>query len=369
MSVTDPYAVLGVSRDASADEIKSAFRRLARKYHPDVNPGDASAEEKFKELNQAYSILNDPAKKERFDRFGVTDDQPSDPFTNMGGGGFGDLFDMFFGAAGGAQGHAPRSGRDGEDVRVDVQLELKDVLTGASREAKFRRSVKCADCSGTGNQGGKPKANCNSCQGSGSVTRVQNTFIGQIRTSTTCPTCRGEGKVVENACGVCKGRGAVSEETTTTIDVPSGIEDGATIRYAGKGGEGVGGGQNGDLYVVVNIHDDPQFERDGTELLAATSISFAQAALGHEIHVIVFGEDVIVKVPAGSQTGSVFTVRGKGLPRLRQSNRGDLHIQVHVLVPTKLSAAQEQLLREFAELSGEEVRSEKPHQGFFKWKR
>lgn len=360
MSIKDPYQVLGVSKNASADEIKSAFRKLARKYHPDVNPGNAEAEEKFKEVQQAYEILSDADKRARFDQYGVTDDQQMPPGGDFfggggGGGGFGDLFDMFFGQAGATQSRGkPRFGRDGEDVRADVEVTLKEVLTGVERKLRFRKSVKCGSCSGTGVEGGGQPETCGTCQGAGQVSRVQNTFIGQIRTMTTCPTCSGQGQVIKNPCKSCRGRGTVQEEREATVKIPIGIEDGATMRVAGGGGDPVGAGRPGDLYVLVTVADDPRFERDGTELLTAVDVSITQAALGAELELEGLAEPVKLKVPAGTQPGALFRFRAHGLPRLHGGARGDLHVQVNVRIPTKISPAQEKLLREFAELAGED---------------
>lgn len=368
----DPYEVLGVGRDASADEIKSAFRKLARKYHPDVNPGNAEAEEKFKEASAAYEILSDPEKKQRFDQFGVTDDQgmPGGP----GGanfGGFSDFFDMFFEAAGAGGGRRARAGRDGEDVRVDVTMSLQDVLTGKEETISYKRSSICDACSGNGNDGGKPRAKCTTCNGMGSVTRVQQTFIGNVRTSSTCPTCHGEGTTIENPCSSCRGRGTVMTDRTAPVKIPAGIEDGSTIRYASMGGMGVGGGANGDLYVVVSVAEDPRFDRDGTELYTAVQATFPQFCLGHELELQGLDGPIKLKIPAGTQPGHVETFRGKGLPKLHGGHRGNLHIQLQVVVPKKLTEGQEKLLREFAELSGDEVKGQHDNwlEGLFKWKR
>lgn len=352
----DLYEVLGVSQNASADEIKSAFRKLARKYHPDVNPNNPEAEEKFKEVSTAYEVLGDPDRRARYDRTGSADDQPGADFFSGGpggAGGFGDLFDMFFGAAGGATQQRPRQGTDGEDVQIAVRVKLKDVLTGAEMKVRYRRSVVCDSCSGTGAEGGAKPKSCPTCQGSGQVSRVQQTFIGQIRTATTCPTCRGRGVIIENPCRKCKAKGTVMGEREGTVKVPPGVEHGMTIRYQGEGGAGAGGGVNGDLFAVVELEEDARFERDGTELLTATNVSFVQATLGTELTLEALDGDILVKIPAGTQPGQVFSFQGRGLPHLRGGARGGLHVQVNVLIPTRISDAQEKLLREYAELAGE----------------
>ncbi len=358
MAVRDPYEVLGVGRNATADDIKSAFRKLARKYHPDVNPGNAEAEEKFKEVQQAYEILSDQEKRSRFDQYGVTDDQQmgggGGDFFGGQGAGFGDLFDMFFGQGGSqGQGRRVRTGRDGEDVQVALEISLLEVLTGIEKPLKYRKSTRCDSCNGTGVEGGGKPDVCTGCQGQGQVSRLQNTFIGQIRTMTTCPTCQGQGITIKNPCKSCRGRGTTIEEKETSIKVPVGVETGATIRYSGQGGDPVGQGRPGDLYVVVQVDDDARFEREGTELFTATDISFTQACLGDELELEGLAETIKLKVPAGTQPGTTFRQRGMGVPRLHGGARGDLHIQVNVSVPKKISPAQEKLLREFAELAGE----------------
>lgn len=373
MAIRDPYDVLQVERNASPDEIKSAFRKLARKFHPDVNPNDPTAEEKFKEINEAYAILSDPERRQRFDQFGQVEDMPQGDFFQGGAGGFADIFDMFFGAQGngGGQRSQRRSGRDGEDIRAEVTITLSQVLTGLEKEVRFRRGIKCTECDGTGSEGKQPPKTCDTCRGAGSVTRVQNTFIGQVRTSTTCPTCSGTGTVIDAPCKKCRGRSLEYTEASEIVNIPPGIDNAVTIRHPHKGGEGVGQGIPGDLYVTVFVEDDARFERDGTELLTATNISFAQAALGHELEFDGLTEKIQLKIPAGTQPGTIFKARGQGLPRLRGNQRGDLHVQVNVVIPKKLSEAQAKLLRDYSELAGEDVRSHDENwlEGLFKWKR
>lgn len=365
MSKRDPYEVLGVSRSAGPDEIKSAYRKLARKYHPDVNQGDSGAEEKFKEVQQAYEILSDSERKARFDQYGVTDDQQMPPggdfFGGAGAGGFGDIFDMFFGQAGGQTQSRARRGRDGEDVRVDVSMTLQEVLTGAEKKISFRRSEACEECKGTGAEGGAKPDTCSQCQGSGQVTRVQNTFIGQVRTATTCPSCQGSGQIIKNKCKGCNGRGATMVSKEQTIKVPAGVEDGSTIRYQGEGGQGTGGGINGNLFVVTNVAHDPRFEREGTEVATRAELSIAQAILGDKIEIDGIDEKLSVAIPRGTQSGHVIRQKGKGLPRVHGTQRGDMHIELVVKIPKDISPAQEKLIREFAELAGE--RQPEPEEG------
>lgn len=352
MSRSDPYDVLGVSRDASADEIKSAYRRLARRFHPDVNPNDAAAEEKFKEIGSAYSVLSDPERRDRFDRYGTQDDAPTDPFFG-GGANFGDIFEMFFGAAGGQQRRG--RGRDGEDVRIDVELSLREVIDGVQKEATVRRMAECVDCGGTGGEGGQAPETCATCRGAGMVTQVRNTFLGQMQTSTTCPTCAGAGSVVKDPCKTCRGRGVTAETAKVKLKIPAGVDHGATMHLPGQGSDGVAGGRPGDLYVVLHVAADKRFQRDGTALFTTINLTYAQVALGDALSLKGVDGDYDLEVPAGTQPGTRLAIRGAGLPPLHGGRRGDLIVGVNVKVPTKLSEAQATLIRELAEVSGEEV--------------
>lgn len=357
MAVKDPYEVLGVPRGASADEIKSAYRRLARRYHPDVNQEDPSAEEKFKEVGEAYSILSDPDRRARYDRFGTAEDMPSGGGVNFQGGGFQDLFDMFFG--GGGPSGRPRRGRDGDDVRADLELTYQDVIAGVQREVQVNRLAECPECHGLGTEGGVPPETCPQCRGAGMVTAVRNTFIGQVRTSAPCPSCSGTGTLIKNKCKTCHGNMVVPEQATVLVHVPPGVEDGSTMQIPGQGGEGVGDGRPGDLYVVLHVKSDRRFERDGQTLYTLLEVSYPQAVLGHSVKIQ--GVDNIhdLEVPSGTQPGTQFTIRGAGLPPLHGGRRGDLIVQVQVRIPTQISEAEDKLIRELAELQGEEPREPK----------
>ena len=352
MPSKDLYEVLGISRNAEADEIKSAYRRLARRFHPDVNPNDPSAEEKFKEVGAAYAVLSDPSKRARYDQTGSTDDQPSDPFFQ--GGNISDIFDVFFGG-GGQGGGRRRTGRDGEDIRVDLELTLKDVINGIQTEVVVNRKTECTSCHGTGGEGGKPPETCSTCRGQGQVSTVRNTFIGQVRTSTTCPTCGGNGTVVKDPCKTCKGRALIPETAKVPITIPPGFEDGATLHVPGQGSDGVGEGRAGDLYVVLQVANDRRFQRQGQTLFTILDVTFAQAALGDRVEIQGVEESVELTVPAGTQPGTQIAIRSGGLPPLHGGRRGDLIVQVSVKVPQKLSEGEAKLIREFAELRGEEV--------------
>ena len=353
MPSKDPYEVLGISRNAEADEIKSAYRKLARRYHPDVNPNDPSAEEKFKEVGSAYAVLSDPAKRARFDQTGSTDDQPSDPFFQ--GGNISDLFDVFFGAGNQGGGGRRRVGRDGEDIRVDLELTLKDVINGIQTEVLVNRKTECTACNGTGGEGGKAPETCTTCRGQGQVSTVRNTFIGQVRTSTTCPTCNGAGSVVKDPCKVCRGRAVVPETAKVPITIPPGFDDGATLHVPGQGSDGVGEGRPGDLYVVLQVTADKRFQRQGQTLYTILDTTFAQATLGDRVEIHGVEDTVELLVPPGTQPGTQIAIRHGGLPPLHGGRRGDLIVQVNVKVPTKLSDAEVKLIKEFAELRGEDV--------------
>jgi molecular chaperone DnaJ len=352
MAVKDPYEVLGVARGASADEIKSAYRRLARRYHPDVNPDDPTAEEKFKEVGEAYSILNDPQRRARFDQYGATDES-NDQFFG-GAGNISDLFDMFFGGMGGMGGGGRvRRGRDGEDIRVDVELSLHDVIHGARREVEVDRMAECDACHGTGAEGGAQPDTCPTCRGQGMVASVRNTFLGQVRTTSPCPTCHGTGIQIKNPCHKCSGRMVVPERATVVVNIPPGVESGTRMQVPGQGSDGVGEGRQGDLYVFLNVKEDPRFERHGQTLVTRLDVSFAQAALGDQISLEGVDETVDVNIGPGTQPGTQITVKNAGLPPLHGGRRGDMVVLVQVKVPTKISEAQAKLIRELAELSGE----------------
>src|SRR5579872_3396133 len=261
MAQRDPYEVLGVARTASADELKSAYRRLARQYHPDVNPNNPAAEEKFKEIGEAYAVVGDPERRARYDQFGVLDDQPQGADFFAGGGGINDLFDMFFGGAAGGGG-GRRQGRDGSDLRIDITISLADVITGVKREVDVTRQIACEACHGVGTEGGTAPDRCPTCNGQGVIAQTRNTFMGQMTTRTTCPTCAGAGVVIKTPCSVCRGRQVMPRKEKTELNIPPGVESGATMHVGGKGNEGVGGGQTGDLYVVLDVKKDSRFERD-----------------------------------------------------------------------------------------------------------
>jgi len=356
MSQRDPYEVLGVARNATADEIKTAYRRLARRFHPDVNPGDKEAEEHFKEIGASYAVLSDPDRRARYDQYGSLDDQPQDPFfAGQGMGNFTDLFDMFFGGSSAGRQRPRGFARNGEDIQANVTLSLKEVLSGIHREITVGRMEECDVCGGTGSEGGAQPETCPTCKGQGVVGQVRNTFIGQVRTSTTCPTCNGAGAVIKNPCPKCKGRGVLAAEAKVMLNVPPGVESGQTMHVPGQGSDGVAGGRPGDLYVSIFIEEDKRFERNGSTLFANLDLTFAQAALGDHVEIAGVDETVPMEIPAGTQPGTRITARGAGLPPLHGGRRGDLIVTTSVKVPTNLNEAQTKLIKELAEVSGERL--------------
>jgi molecular chaperone DnaJ len=351
----DPYEVLGVSRSATSEEIRAAYRKLARKYHPDVNRTDPDAESKFKEIGEAYAILSDDEKRARFDRFGTTDDQGfSGGGGQYAGGDFGDLFDMFFGnMGGGGQPRARSMARDGIDVQTSVKLSYLDLLNGAKKSVDVDLHVPCTSCNGKGGEGGTMPEVCASCKGTGAVSRIQQTFIGQVRTQMNCPTCQGGGYTLKNPCKACRGVGVVTGKVTREFEVPPGVDHGARLHLSGEGGSGVHGGRPGDLYVRLLVEDDPRFEREGTTLYGRVDISFVQAVVGADVTFENIDGDVKFKVPAGTAPGTQLTQRGAGLPPLHGGRRGDLVVTVNIDVPKSLNEAQLKALKEFAAASGE----------------
>jgi molecular chaperone DnaJ len=355
----DPYEILGVERTASADDIKSSYRKLARKYHPDVNPDNPEAEEKFKEISQAYAILSDEEKRTRFDQFG-SDEQQMGGAHFQHGGDISDLFEMFFGGGGGGgfmgQGQHQRSNiRDGEDLRTDTILTLQEVLSGAEKQVKFRRMATCGECEGSGGKDGSKPEECKACNGAGAVTRVQQTILGSVRTSSPCRQCNGSGETISDPCPNCRGRKLAVEDSTVSVSVPAGVEAGMTLRIQGQGSDGVGGGHPGDLYVVVDVNMPSKFERQGQHLHFWHEITFAQAAIGDVVEVDGVEGQVELEIPHGTQQGNTAKIRGEGLPKLHGGSRGDLHAHFKIKVPKKISEEQAHLLRDFAELGRERI--------------
>jgi molecular chaperone DnaJ len=361
----DYYGTLGVASDAGADEIKRAYRRLARELHPDVNP-DVGARERFAEVKAAYEVLSDPDKRRIVDRGGDPLDNGAgrggagDPFGGFGG--LGDIMDAFFGsAAGGAAGRGPRSRvQAGADALIRMRLTLEECAAGLTRELAVDTAVLCSDCTGSGCAPGTDPAICDICNGQGEVQSVQRSFLGQVVTSRACPNCRGLGQVIPDPCRQCGGDGRVRARRSVTVKMPGGVADGMRVRLSGQGEVGPGGGPAGDLYVEVEEAPHDVFTREGVDLHCVLPLPMTAAALGTTVRLplLTDGEELELDIEPGTQTGSVRTLRGRGMPRLRSTGRvdgrGDLMVHVEVVTPTKLDARQTELLRELASLRAEE---------------
>ncbi|MGX4600858.1 molecular chaperone DnaJ [Faecalimicrobium sp. JNUCC 81] len=360
----DYYEVLGVDKNADAQALKKAYRKMAMKYHPDRNPDNKEAEEKFKEVNEAYEVLSDDTKRRTYDQFGHEGVNGQGGFgqggfSGQGFGGFEDIFgDMFGDIFGG--GRARRRGPErGADIRQDVNITFEEAAFGKKMSIKINRSEECSECSGSGAKPGTSKKTCPTCNGAGEVRTVQRTPFGNIASSRTCSACNGEGEVVESPCSKCNGQGSTRKVKTIEVDIPAGIDDGQMIKLSGQGELGSKGGPRGDLYIVVNVKSHPLFTREGNDIYFDMPITFVQAALGDEIEVPTLDGKVKYTVPEGTQTGTVFRLREKGIPRLRGNSRGDQYIKVVVDTPRKLNEKQKDILREFAKECGEEVHEKK----------
>ncbi len=352
----DYYEVLGVGKTASETEIKQAYRKLARQHHPDVNPGDKEAEAKFKEATEAYDVLSDGDKRARYDQFGHAGVDPNQAGGFGGGfdmgGGFGDIFDMFFGGGGGGQ---RRNGpQRGSDLRYDMTLTFEEAAFGTEKEIEIPRMESCSDCQGSGAAAGTHPTTCPQCRGAGQVKTAQRTPFGQFQTVRTCPQCHGEGKIISSPCKTCNGQGKVRHVKTLKINIPVGSEDSLSLRLNGDGEAGTRGGPPGDLYIVLHVKPHKFFDREGNDVFCEVPITFVQAALGTEIDVPTLDGAVKMKIPEGTQTSTVFRLKGHGIPYRRGSGRGDQHVRVVVATPTKLTEKQKDLLREFGEAASEQ---------------
>ena len=364
----DYYEVLGVDRNADDQALKKAYRKLAMKYHPDRNPDDKEAEEQFKEVNEAYEVLSDSTKRQTYDQFGHAGMNGQAGYGGQGYGGqgfggfediFGDIFGDMFG--GGFSGGRPRrrGPERGADMRQSIEITFEEAAFGKNTAIKVNRSEECSECNGTGAKAGTSTKTCPTCNGAGEVRTVQRTPFGNIASSRTCSTCQGEGEVVESPCPKCSGKGSTRKVKTIEVDIPAGIDDGQMIKLAGQGELGSKGGPRGDLYIVVNIKNHQLFTRDGFDIYFDMPITFAQAALGDDIEVPTLDGKVKYSIPEGTQTGTVFRLREKGITRLRGNGRGDQYVKVVVDTPKKLNEKQKELLREFAKECGEDVHEKK----------
>lgn len=376
----DYYEVLGVERSASADEIKRSYRKLAKKYHPDMNPGDKEAEAKFKEVNEAYEVLSDEQKKARYDQFGFAGVDPNYG-AGAGGAGYGagfdgdidlgDLFNSFFGGGFGSSsgfgGSTRRNGpQKGQTLRASVRLTFEEAAFGCDKEVSISRIENCPDCRGSGCADGSQPETCPNCRGTGTVQVQQRTPFGVMSSTQTCGHCGGTGKVIKNPCPTCKGKGAVRRNKKITVKIPQGIDDGQAVSIPNQGHAGRNGGPNGDLLVAVELIPHPYFERDGSDVYYKHTISFAQAALGAEVEIPTIDGQVKYNIPAGTQPGSTFRLRGKGIPFVRGNGRGDQYVAVNVQVPTNLNSAQKEALRAFDDtMTGRSSGGDNEKESFF----
>ncbi len=367
----DYYEVLGVGKDASEAEIKKAYHKLAMKYHPDKNPGDKAAEEKFKEANEAYEILSDPDKKDKYDRFGFAGVDPNfgagqggfggfGGFGNFGGGmggmGFEDIFDMFGGMGGMGGRRRSKSGpQKGRDLQKTVTIDFTDALFGCSKQIEITKAVKCKTCSGSGCKPGTQKKTCDQCGGSGQISQVSNTPFGRFQNITTCPKCGGAGQIVETPCPDCGGSGIVKKSVKIKVDIPAGVDTDSIVTIRGQGEPGRNGGPDGDLYIVVNVRPHSTYKRRGNDLYLDLPITFDQAALGAKVQVPGFGESYSYTISPGTQTGSSFRLKGKGVPDVRTGRKGDLYVKVIVEVPTKLNRKEKKAIEEMAASLGSDA--------------
>jgi molecular chaperone DnaJ len=361
----DYYEVLGLSRDASASEIKRAYRKGALKYHPDSFQGDKSeGETRFKELAEAYEVLSDSVKRNRYDQYGHAGMEGAGvhDFGNMG---FGDIFSMFqdiFGQMGGAGGHRGGRGGHGEDLQIEVELSLEQILTGADESLEFMRMDLCDECSGSGAARGSEPIRCETCNGYGQVQQQESGFFGMSVRVIPCPKCKGRGTTVNDPCGACRGSGRARKKRLLTVQIPAGVSDGQVIRVRGEGGPGPDGTARGDLHCYVRVKPHPLLVRNGSDLVCQAPIAFSQAALGGIIQVPTLTGPHEINIPAGTQNGDVITLKARGLPSLRSGRRGEQHVQVFIEVPKKLSKLQVDLLKQYAET--EEVNVTPQRKGF-----
>ena len=361
----DYYEALGIERTASVTEIRSAYRKLAAKYHPDVNPGDHTAEDKFKEINEAHEILSAPEKRQLYDQYGH--DGPAPGFG--GEGGFGDIFDMFFGGGGGSgRGGAERARQQatqGNDLRYDLEISLEEAAFGVPKTLKLSRLEGCETCHGSGSKPGTTPQICATCSGTGQVRHVQNTILGSFATVAPCGRCRGEGRIIADPCSTCRGQGRLRQTHEHTIEIPAGVDSGTRLVDPSQGDAGLRGGPRGDLYVVIYVQPHAQFTRRGMDVVYDAPVSFAQATLGDTFDVPILGGSEKLTIPEGTQPGMTFRLRGKGFPDVnaRSPERGDQIISIKLKVPSRLTEEQRRLVKELAAASGETLHADE--RGFF----
>ena len=375
MGKRDFYEILDVSKNASKEDIKKAYRKQALKFHPDKNPGDDSAEEKFKEAAEAYEVLSNDEKRAKYDRFGHAG------LGGAAGGGFGgqgmtieDIFSSFgdvfgdafggFGGFGGSR-RTSRTVRKGSNLRVKVKLDLQEIASGADKKIKVNKYVICSTCDGTGAEGGSSYSTCSTCGGNGQVTRVSNTFLGQMQTVTSCPTCGGEGKIITNKCNHCYGEGIVKEEEVIPISIPAGVAEGMQMTVSGKGNAPRRGGVNGDLLVMIQEEHHPELIRDGNDLLYNLHISIPQASLGAAVEIPTVESKVKIKIEPGTQPGKILRLRNKGIPDVNGYNRGDLLVSINVWIPKNLTKEEQKLIEKLGDSPNFIPRPDKSEMNFF----
>ena len=353
----DYYEVLGVDKNASDDDIKKAFKKMAKKYHPDLNPGDADAEAKFKEINEAYGVLSDADKKSRYDQFGHAGVDPSygggaggyGDFGGFGGfGGFEDFFETAFGGFGGGSSRRANAPAKGEDIHKRINITFEEAAFGCTKEVKYSRRCTCKDCNGTGAKGGTEFETCSQCGGRGVVSTVQRTILGNIKSQRTCPTCNGSGKKIKTPCPSCK-NGIIIENEKKDVKIPAGIDNGQTLTLKAQGHSGSNGGPAGDVYLTVSVAPHSLFERRGYDLYCEIPISFVDATLGAEMIIPTLEGKVKYNIPEGTQTDSTFRFKGKGITRIGTKNKGDMYVTVTVEIPKRLSSKQKEILKKFSE--------------------
>jgi molecular chaperone DnaJ len=375
MAKKDYYEILEVSRDASQDEIKKAYRKQALKYHPDKNPGDKSAEEHFKQAAEAYEVLRDPDKRSKYDRYGHA------AFENGGMGGFGggmtmeDIFAQFgdiFGGFGdfgfGGFGSSGRRGGGvtrGSNLRVKVKLNLKEIVKGVEKKIRVKKYVPCSSCNGTGAKNGTAMNTCSTCHGTGHVTRVTNTFLGQMQTSSVCPTCHGEGQVIREKCETCFGEGVVKQEEVIRINIPAGVAEGMQVKMSGKGNAARRGGMTGDLLVIIQEEKHPELTREGNDLVYNLYLSIPQAALGDTVEIPTVDGKAKIKIDSGTQPGRILRLRGKGVPEVNGYGRGDLLVHINVWIPKNLDKEEQKMFEKMQQSDNFTPRPDKSEGGFF----
>jgi molecular chaperone DnaJ len=365
----DYYDVLGVKKDSSKEEIKSAYKNLAKKFHPDLNK-DSGATEKFKEINEAAAVLSDDKKREQYDRFGTTAEQfegfkgydynDFSGFDSSGNFDFEDIFESFFGGSRGSRRGAQRGRQRGYDLRYDMEITLEEAASGAKKHVVIPRTEQCAQCEGTGAKSGSSVKTCDECNGTGYIRKVARTAFGMFQTTTNCPKCRGEGKVIKEHCHECKGTGKVERERKLEVSIPAGLDSGHQLRIPGQGGST--GGRPGDLYLFIHVKEHDTFERKGNDIITEVPISFVQAVFGDEIEVPTLDGKAIMTIPPYTQTNTLFRLRGKGIRNINTREHGDELVRVVIKTPTKLSKQQKEILMEFAKDAKEDVQ---PQKGFF----